>query len=326
MKFVRWLIILALFYVTVSFIAGYVLCEGALHPSKRRLSEQSLQKTKMAASKLNASLKEVSIHAKDGIVLKGWYFDAATNPDETVILFHGLSDNRIGMIGYVQLFLRNGYNVVTPDWRAHGQSGGELATYGINEKYDVTSWIDWLQSSTDSKEFYALGESYGAVILLQSLENENRICAAAAESAFATFREAAYDRGGQLIGGGDFAGKTIFIPAVEAAFVTAEWKYSLDFNEISPLKSLAATKTPVLLIHGDMDNNLPVRHSRLMYVSQEKNSRIQYWESHAGHAGTFGKSPDEFEKRVISWFRTYDCRRNVKATNLEAERTGLELH
>ena len=74
------------------------------------------------------------------------------------------------MIGYVQLFLRNGYNVLTPDWRAHGESGGELATYGIKEKDDVTSWINWLQSSTDSKKYYALGESYGAAVLLQSLE------------------------------------------------------------------------------------------------------------------------------------------------------------
>src|SRR5262249_19043332 len=129
--------------------------------------------------------------------------------------------------------------------------------------------------------------------------------AAAAESSLATFREAAYDRGGQIVGTSDFLGRTIFFPAVEAAFWTASWKYSLDFNQISPLKSLALTKTPVLLIHGEMDNNLPVRHSRLMYASQKKNPMIQYWESHAGHAGTLGKSPDEFEKRVVGWFRKY---------------------
>src|SRR5262245_15453007 len=235
-------------------------------------------------------------------------------------------DNRKGMIGYVQLFLRNGYNVLTPDWRAHGESGGELATYGIKEKYDVTSWIDWLQRSTSSRVFYAFGESYGAAVLLQSLENENRICAAAAESSFVTFREAAYDRGGQLIGTDNFAGRTIFLPAIEAAFWTAAWKYSLDFDEISPLKSLAVTKTPVLLIHGDLDNNLPVRHSRLMYRSQEKNSKVQYWESHAGHAGTFGKSPDEFENRVINWFKSNECPGDVRFTNQVTERIGLESH
>jgi dipeptidyl aminopeptidase/acylaminoacyl peptidase len=289
----------------VSALAGYFLVEASLHPTKRELAQQALRRAIVVATQVKASLKEVTIHAKDGIILKAWYFDETSDSNKSVILFHGLGDNRKGMIGYVQLFLRNGYNVLTPDWRAHGESSGGLATYGIKEKDDVTSWIDWLQTSTDSTKYYALGESYGAAILLQSLENENRICAAAAECSFATFREAAYDRGGQLIGTGDFVGKTIFIPAIEAAFETASWKYSLDFDQISPFKALANTKIPVLLIHGDMDNNIPVRHSRLMYNALQKNSNIQYWESHAGHAGTFGKLPNEFEKRVLSWFRRF---------------------
>lgn len=280
MKLLRVLAIFGLIYVTVSAIGGYFLVEGALHPSKRELTDQTFRRATVIATQVNASLKEVSIHATDGIILKAWYFDEASDSNKTVILFHGLGDNRKGMIGYVQLFLRNGYNVLTPDWRAHGESGGDFATYGIKEKDDVTSWINWLQSSTDSKKYYALGESYGAAILLQSLENENRICAAAAESSFATFREAAYDRGGQLIGTSDFAGRTMFFPAIEAAFWTASWKYSFDFSEISPLKSLAVTKTPVLLIHGDVDNNIPVRHSRLMYSSDKNNSNVEYWESH----------------------------------------------
>ena len=326
MKLLKWLAVFALIYLAVSAIAGYIICNSALHPSKRELTEQTMRRATVIATQVNASLKEVSIHAKDGIILKAWYFDEASGSNKSVILFHGLSDNRKGMIGYVQLFLRNGYNVLTPDWRAHGQSGGELATYGIKERADVTLWINWLQTYTDSKKYYALGESYGAAILLQSLENENRICAAVAECSFATFREASYDRGGQLIGAGNFAGKTIFFPAIETAFWTASWKHSFDLDEISPLKSLSVTKTPVLLIHGDMDNNIPVRHSRLMNSSQKNNSDVEFWESHAGHSGTFGKLPDEFEKRVIGWFRKYECQSNAVAKSQQAECIGQELH
>ena len=83
---------------------------------------------------------------------------------------------------------------------------------------------------------------------------------------------------------------------------------------------------PVLLIHGDIDNNIPVRHSRLMYSSQKNNSNVEFWESHAGHAGTFGKLPDEFEKRVISWFKKYECQPNAVVRNPQAVRIGQELH
>jgi dipeptidyl aminopeptidase/acylaminoacyl peptidase len=303
MRLIRSLLLLLGIYLIVCAVAGYIIVEGALHPAKKELTQQAFQRATLAAKQLNASVKEVTTHAEDGIILKGWYFDEASGSNKSVILFHGLGDNRKGMIGYVQLFLRNGYNVLTPDWRAHGESGGELATYGIEEKSDVTSWINWLQGSTDSKKYYALGESYGAAILLQSLQNENRFSAVAAECPFATFREAAYDRGGQLISTSDFAGRTIFLPAIEAAFWSASWKHHLDLDQVSPLKTLASTKTSVLLIHGDMDNNIPVRHSRLMYAPLKNNSNIQYWETHAGHSGTFGKVPDEFEKRVIGWFK-----------------------
>jgi fermentation-respiration switch protein FrsA (DUF1100 family) len=303
MRLIRSLLLFLCIYLIVSVLAGYFIVEGSLHPPKKELTQQAFQRATLAGKQLNASVKEVSAHAKDGIILKAWYFDEASDSNKSVILFHGLGDNRKGMIGYVQLFLRHGYNVLTPDWRAHGESGGDLATYGIKEKSDVTSWINWLQNSTDSEKYYALGESYGAAILLQSLQNENRISAVAAECSFATFREAAYDRGGQLIGTTDFAGRTIFFPAIQAAFWTASWKYNLDLNQISPLKTLAATKTPVLLIHGDMDNNIPVRHSHLIYNSLKNKSNIQYWETHAGHSGTLGKVPDEFEKKVIGWFK-----------------------
>jgi uncharacterized protein len=303
MKLLKWLAIFVLIYLIVCAIGGYIIVEGALHPRKKELTQQAFQRATLAAKQLNASVKEVSTHAKDGIILKAWYFDEASDSNNLVILFHGLGDNRKGMIGYIQLFLRNGYNVLTPDWRAHGDSGGEVATYGLEEKSDVTSWINWLQSSTDSKKYYALGESYGAAILLQSLQNESRFSAVAAECSFATFREVAYDRGGQLIRSNDFAGRTIFLPAIQAAFLTASWKHHLDFDQINPQKALAATRTPVLLIHGDMDNNIPVRHSRLMYAALRNNSNIEYWETHAGHSGTWGKVPDEFEKRVIGWFK-----------------------
>jgi uncharacterized protein len=303
MRLVKSLLLLLGTYLIVCIVGGYFIVEGALHPPKKQLTQQAFQRAALAAKQLNASVKEVSIRANDGIILKAWHFDESRHSNKCVILFHGLGDNRKGMIGYVQLFLRNGYSVLTPDWRAHGESGGDLATYGIKEKSDVTSWINWLQSSAQSTQYYGLGESYGAAILLQSLQNEKRFSAVTAECSFATFREAAYDRGGQLIHTSDFAGRTIFFPAIEAAFWTASWKHNLDFDEISPLKTIAATKTPVLLIHGDMDNNIPVRHSRLMSAALQKNSNIQYWETHAGHSGTFGKVPDEFEKRVIGVFK-----------------------
>ena len=75
MKLLKWLAVFALIYLAVSAIGGYFIVEGALHPAKKELTEQTFRRATTIATQVNASLIEVSIHAKDGIFLKAWYFD-----------------------------------------------------------------------------------------------------------------------------------------------------------------------------------------------------------------------------------------------------------
>src|SRR5690242_9331386 len=126
--------------------------------------------------------------------LKGWRVRPHTGNGNIVILLHGLSDNRLGMVGYAEILLDHGFSVLMPDARAHGASGGQLATYGLLESEDIRRWVDWSQQSEHPICTFGFGESMGAAQLLQSLQAEPHFCAVAAESAFSTFREIAYDR------------------------------------------------------------------------------------------------------------------------------------
>jgi hypothetical protein len=42
------------------------------------------------------------------------------------------------------MFLAHGYIVLAPDSRAHGESGGDIATYGLLEWDDAHRWVSWL--------------------------------------------------------------------------------------------------------------------------------------------------------------------------------------
>jgi hypothetical protein len=61
-----------------------------------------------------------------------------------------------------------------PDARAHGTSGGEIATYGIREANDLHRWLDWLDLNEHPACIYGFAESMGAAGLLQSLQSESR--------------------------------------------------------------------------------------------------------------------------------------------------------
>ena len=87
---------------------------------------------------------------------------------------------------------------------------------------------------------------------------------------------------------------------MEVAFYYARWKYHLDFSQVSPEKAVASTKIPIFLIHGQVDHNIPIRHSRLIAAA---NHAVVLWEvPGADHCGAIGVAPAELEQKVTAWF------------------------
>ncbi len=296
----RWLIFLLGLYAALCSIGGVYLADGTLHPARRPLTQEDLLAFQTSLVPLHARLDEVSIQTPEGVVLRGWIVRPAQSNGEAALLLHGLGDNRLGMTGYAELLLAHGFAVLLPDARAHGLSGGPLATYGLLERDDIHRWADYLATQTRTSCVYGMGESMGAAQILQSVQSGARFCAVVAESPFASFREIAYDRMGQPFHLGPWVGRSVLRPLVEIAFLRARWKYHLDMSKVSPEDAIADTKIPILLIHGKIDSNIPVRHSRLILASHP---RTVLWEvPGADHCGALSAAPQEFEKRVLAWF------------------------
>lgn len=280
--------------------AGVFVAEGTLHPGRRLLADSDQTVGRKLAQENDSDFTPVSIAAADGVLLRAWNLRPRTRSGKTVILFHGLSDNRLGVVSYAQIFLKHGYDVLVPDARAHGASGGDVATYGLRESGDIRLWLDWVEKNEHPSCIYGFAESMGAAELLQSLQSETRFCAVVAESPFSNFREIAYDRVGQFFRVRPWLGRTILRPVVEVAFIYSRWKYGLDFEQVSPERAVASTKVPVLLIHGQADRNIPMRHSRNIAA---RNHAVVLWEvPGADHCDAQGAGSEEFERKVIAWF------------------------
>jgi uncharacterized protein len=255
---------------------------------------------RVIARQLDSDLENVSITTPDAITLRAWTIHPNRTNSNAVILLHGLGDNRIGMTGYAQLLLAHGFTVLLPDARAHGASAGPLATYGFLERNDIHQWFDFLSAQLRPHCIFGFGESMGAAELLQSLAVEPRFCAVAAESSFSSFREIAYDRMGQPFHLGPWFGRTVLRPVVEFAFLYTSWKHHLDMRQVSPEDAVAATRVPVFLIHGQIDRNIPPRHSRRIHA---RNPNTVLWEvPSADHCGAISAAPQDFEQRLLAWF------------------------
>ena len=296
---------LATFLVFLAFcaIAGVFLAESALHPAGKPFTSADENEGRAWAEDENASLDQVSITAEDGVILRGWELRPQNANGKVVILLHGLRDNRLGMRDYGDIFLLHGYGVLVPDARAHGASGGNLATYGLLEKEDIHLWIDWLVAREHPSCVYGFGESMGAAQVLQAIKTEKCFCAVAAEGSFSTFRETAYDRVGQRFRTGPWLGRTILWPVVESAFLYVRLRYGLDIGQVSPEDAVAVSRVPVLLIHGQTDMNIPIRHSRRIAA---RNRSVALWElPNTGHSNAIDTSPNELDRILIEWFGSH---------------------
>ncbi|HUQ92905.1 MAG TPA: alpha/beta fold hydrolase [Bryobacteraceae bacterium] len=291
-------------------LAAVFLSEGAVHiPANLRVAASPEIASRLAAE-YKAGWENASLRTADGATLHGWYFQPDAWNRATVILLHGVADSRLGMMGHAGLLLRHGYAVLAPDARGHGSSGGGLTGYGALEARDVQLWADWNYGRHPPRVLYGWGASMGASVLLQALPLEHRFCAAIAESPFSTFRDVAYHRVGQRLGLSQQAAKWALFALVEPALWYAWARYGIDLRIASPAGALRRVETPVLLIHGSADTNIPILHSRAIYAARPVHTEL--WEVEGAlHTQAMSIAPLEYERRVLHLFRVPSSGREV---------------
>src|SRR5712691_11837942 len=221
-RLIRIVLILLPFPPLLAAVAGWLTGPAYLHPIRRQFTPDLIRDADASFAVTGSQKVDFNVRATDGVELRGWLVRPPRHNGDWVLLFHAVADNRIGVIVQSEFLLRAGYSVVLMDARAHGASDGPIATYGWLERNDTRAIIDTLISSEvhvhESIQWhgpppppfhlFALGESMGAGIALQSAAVDPRIEAVVAEASFSSLREASYDYAG--LRWSPLLGKTLF--------------------------------------------------------------------------------------------------------------------
>jgi uncharacterized protein len=291
----------------IAMILGWLVAPSFLHPIRRPLTLDLVQQARISFATIGAQPEEFDVRASDGILLRGWKVRAPQRNPSTatgasgnwVLLFHGVADNRMGVVEHALFLLKAGYSVTLMDARAHGASDGTVATYGWLERKDTTAILDALIASEHPAHIYALGESMGAGIALQSAGADPRIEAVVAEAPFASLREASYDYAG--LQKYPLLGKTLFAPGAFIMLARGQSLAGFPAAGVSPERAVAARAFPVLLICDETDTTLPCRHAERIYAAAT--GPKSFWKvPHAYHTAALGYEPEEFKRRVLQFF------------------------
>ena len=337
-RLIRIALILLLLPPLLAAVAGWIVAPWYLHPIRRELTPDLIREADASFAVTHSKREDFDVLAPDGVHLYGWKVTPPNPNGSWVLLFHGVADNRVGVIGQSEFLLRAGYSVIMLDARGHGASEGPIATYGWLERDDTRVAIDEsirtevgryraeqlragrrkLVPAEDSESpelvqlpdpqpgapthIFALGESMGAGIALQSGAADPRIEAVVAEASFANLREAAYDYAG--LRKYPWLGKTLLAPFSWTLLYRGEKLTGFPLAEISPIKAVASRAFPVLLICDEKDEALPCRHTQMIYNAARGPKQLWVVPG-AYHTAALGFHPEEFQQRVLSFFGAY---------------------
>jgi len=110
----------------------------------------------------------INLTTKNGTKIQAWYGKADSVSAGTVILFHGLSQNKAAKLSEAYEFRYQGYNVMMVDFRSHGNSEGNKTTIGFRESEEVKLAYDYAIKNS-GQHIFLWGTSMGAVAIAKAI-------------------------------------------------------------------------------------------------------------------------------------------------------------
>jgi uncharacterized protein len=235
--------------------APFLAANGLLHPMRHAVPEM-----------LRQTFETVRFEGA-GVTLTGWRAKHRGVRRGTIVYLHGVADNRGSAIPMMHRYAAKGFEVIAYDSRAHGESTGEVCTYGFYEKQDLRRVLDAVQEPV-----VLMGSSLGAAVALQEAADDPRVRAVVAAESFSDLRTIAVER----------APKVLTEDMIRRAFDIAAREGKFEIDAVSPLEAAHRISVPVLLVHGAADEATRPEHSRRIYEALAGPKRLLIVDG-AGH-------------------------------------------
>ncbi len=293
-----------LFFVVVYMISKKVFDVAVGVAPKDKVFESNAEdagpkKNKSANDWLAAQpLIELRVAAKDGLSLFGRILPAPRQTRKWVILLHGFSGSGLKMGSYAHHFHQAGFNVLLPDMRGCGNTGGKYMGLGWLDAQDMPLWIDQiLQITPDAKIVISGGSMGGACTMMCTGYPLKNVVAAVEDCGYSSvWDEYAY----QL--------KKVFgLPVFPFMYVVdalTKKRAGFSFREASSIDQLKQSRIPTLFIHGTEDEFVP-------YYMLEENYEAAACEKQklavigAGHGLASEVNPQLYWSTVDSFIARY---------------------
>ncbi len=276
----------------VGIVASYLQADLFVHnPLARRSAEVQ------TPADYQMTYESVELHTQDGLHLAAWYVPSQNGA--AIIMAHGYKSNRSAMLKRAQMLAQHGYGILLLDLRAHGESDGDLVTFGLKEVQDVDAAYRYLLTRPNiaADQIGVLGCSMGGTVVLLSAAQNPGIKAVVSESTYATLNDAIPSS----------VANTGLPPLLFAPFVEwfAEKIAGFDASQISAIAHIhEISPRPVFVMQGGKDLVVIPQSGQRLYDAASEPRQL-WWDSNVSHMAFADEQPAEYERRVVTFFDQY---------------------
>lgn len=236
---------------------------------------------------------------KDGLTLKAHYIPAKEPTNKTVLVVHGYGGSAQRMSTYIRMLHKDGYNVLAPDNRAFGQSGGKYIGYGWKDRTDLTNWMHQINEYNPHSEIGMYGISMGASAVMFTLPKApHNVKWAIADCGYSSiYEELKYEL------------KNLFHlpanPILPIATVYSKVLAGYNFEDGDTKQTLKHNEIPLFIIHGDADTFVPTKFAYENYRNNHGKEKQLCIVKGASHAHSKHVEPEQYQEKTAAFASKY---------------------
>lgn len=239
---------------------------------------------------LGVTYEDVTLTSQDGVRLSGWYIPSRNKA--AVILLHGHSGNRLGVVHQAEALVQAGYGVLMFDLRAHGSSDGRRFTRSQTGVDDVLTAVSYLSKRPDinAAGIGVMGVSVGGLFALQAAAQTVAIRAVAVDGPSpATLDDVPFSN--SLLGRLNLWQERYFLRAMQ--WFAPHTPLSANREVVAKLK-----ERPLLLIATGEG----VEAEMAQRLANEVQTAVLWQIPEARHAQGWHERPEEYDHRLVAFF------------------------
>lgn len=234
----------------------------------------------------------VTVFSDDGLKLYGRYYHVRDGAPLD-ICFHGYrSRSFTDFAGGSELSFELGHNLLLVDQRAHGRSEGHTISFGIQERWDVLSWVEFARERFGKEtQIFLYGVSMGAatVLMASGLDLPDNVKGIVADCPYSSPLDIILH-----------VGRTNPLPQWlirPFAILGAKIYGGFDLRETDAAEAVRHSNVPILIIHGEADGFVPPVMSELSHGTDPRLvQRITF--PGADHALSYLSDTPRYKKAV----------------------------